>query len=110
MAVHAGEVVYDRHGVAAAAVNHAFRLLEAAAVKDALAGSRGVLAVTVSRWFYDEVVRHDPACEPASYRRVLVSVKETRDDAWICLPDDPYPPEPGAWLPRAPEVAVPQSI
>src|SRR6266702_5055152 len=49
MAVHAGEVVYDGHGVAAAAVNHAFRLLEARAVKDALGGSTGVLAVIVSR-------------------------------------------------------------
>jgi tetratricopeptide (TPR) repeat protein len=110
MAVHAGEVVFDRHGVAATAVNHAFRLLEAEAVKDALAGSQGVLAVIVSRWLYDEVVRHDPACGSASYRRVLVSVKETRDDAWICLPDNPYPPEPGAWLSRAPEVAVPRQL
>jgi len=69
-----------------------------------------VLAVIVSRWFYDEVVRHDPACGPTLYRRVLVSVKETRDDAWICLPDDPYPAEPGAWLPRAPEVTVPRQL
>ncbi len=110
MAVHAGEVVYDGHGVAAAAVNHAFRLLEARAVKDALGGSTGVLAVIVSRWLFEEVVRHDPACEPASYRRVRVSVKETGGSAWVCLPDDPYPPEAGAWLSPAPEVAVPRQL
>jgi tetratricopeptide (TPR) repeat protein len=106
MSVHAQEIVYDRHRAAAAAVNHAFRLLEAEAVKRALGGSRGVLAVIVSRWFFEEVVRHDPACGSVSYRQVQVSVKETQDSAWICLPDDPYPPQEGAWLRQAPEVAI----
>ena len=58
MALHAGEVHYDEHGVTAAAVNLAFRLLEASALKAALAGSPGVLAVIVSSWFFEEVVRH----------------------------------------------------
>ena len=40
MALHAGEVSYDEHGVTAASVNLAFRLLEAGALKAALAGSR----------------------------------------------------------------------
>ncbi len=110
MAVHAGEIVYDRHGVAGTAINHAFRLLEAVAVKDALGSSQGVLAVIVSRWFFDEVVRHDPACGPASYRQVQVSVKETEDSAWVCLPDNPYPPEAGAWLPPVPEAAAPRQL
>ena len=45
MALHAGEVNYDEHGVTGAAVNLAFRLLEASALKVALARSPGVLAV-----------------------------------------------------------------
>jgi hypothetical protein len=85
MALHAGEVRYDDHGVTAAAVNLAFRLVDAGALKDALAGSPGVLAVIVSSWFFDEVVRHGGAA--ARYRPVQVAVKETRTISWICLPD-----------------------
>ena len=40
MALHAGEVRYDEHGVTAAAVNLAFRLLEASGLKEALASRR----------------------------------------------------------------------
>ena len=42
---------------------------------------------------FEEVIRHTPASSPASYRRVPVEIKETRDSAWICLPDDPYLPD-----------------
>ncbi len=66
-----------------------------------------------SQWFFDEVIRHDPASGPALYRRVHVSVKETSATAWICRPDDPYPPSsrseppPGAVLPGIVTVAPP---
>jgi tetratricopeptide (TPR) repeat protein len=86
MALHAGEVHYDEHGVTAAAVNLAFRLLDAGALKAALASSPGVLAVIASSWFYEEVVRHSTADE-AAYRPVEVAVKETTTTGWICLPD-----------------------
>jgi tetratricopeptide (TPR) repeat protein len=110
LAVHAGEVCHDEHGVAGAAINFAFRLLEAQPLKHALGGSRGVLAVIASQWFFEEVIRHDPACAPASYRRVPVVVKETRDAGWICLPDDPYPPGEGAAPPPVPGAAVPRQL
>jgi tetratricopeptide (TPR) repeat protein len=86
MAVHAGEVYRDAHGVAGSAVNHAFRLAEAPALRSALAASPGVLAVIVSDWLFSEVVRHDPAAEPASYRKVQVAVKETAAVGWIRIP------------------------
>ena len=86
MALHAGEVHYDEHGVTAAAVNLAFRLLDAAALKAALAGSPGVLAVIASSWFFEEVVRHS-AADASAYRPVEVAVKETTTIGWICLPD-----------------------
>ena len=92
MAVHAGEIHYDAHGVVGTAINVTFRLLEAAPLKRALAGSSGVLAVIASRWFFEEVIRHTPDSGPASYRRVPIAVKETKDSAWICRPDDPYLP------------------
>ena len=85
MALHAGEVCYDEHGVTAAAVNLAFRLLDANALKAALAGSPGVLGIIASSWFFDEVVRHSGVA--AGYRPVDVAVKETRTTGWVCLPD-----------------------
>jgi len=110
LAVHAGEVCYDEHGVAGTAINFACRLLEAEALKRALGSSRGVLAVIASQWFFEEVIRHAPACTPASYRRVQVVVKETQDTGWICLPDDPYPPGEGAALPLAPRAVAPRQL
>ena len=85
MALHAGEVHYDQHGVTAVAVNLAFRLLDARPLKAALASSSGVLAVIVSSWFFEEVVRHSGAAP--GYRPVEVAVKETATTGWICLPD-----------------------
>lgn len=85
MALHAGEVRYDQHGVTGMAVNLAFRLLEAAPLKQALASSRGVLAVISSSWFYAEVTRQTPVA--GEYHCVDVAVKETTTLAWIYLPD-----------------------
>jgi hypothetical protein len=58
MSLHAGEINYDEHGVTATSINLAFRLIEAERLKAALDGSSGVLAIIVSSWFYEEVVRH----------------------------------------------------
>jgi tetratricopeptide (TPR) repeat protein len=92
VALHAGEVRYDDHGVTAVSINLAFRLLDASQLKSTLAGSLGVLAVIVSSWFFDEVVRHSGASLPDTYRQVRVKNKETNTNAWICLPDQPFSP------------------
>lgn len=92
MALHAGEISYDEHGTTAAAVNLAFRLLDADALKAALAATPGVLAVMASSWFFQEVVRHNPACDAAVYRRIRVAVKETTTIGWIHLPDHSHSP------------------
>ena len=111
MAVHAGEVSYDRHGVAGAAVNLAFRLVEAFPLKAALASSPGVLAVITSSWFFEEVIRHSPASDPASYRPVRVAVKETSTVGWICLPGQPGPPgQPADGLGSGAGAAVPRQL
>jgi tetratricopeptide (TPR) repeat protein len=65
-----------------------------------------VLAVISSAWFYEEVIRHTEACAPATWRRVEITVKETREDGWISLPDAPYPADPDAVLPPMPPTAV----
>ncbi|AUI58328.1 hypothetical protein BKN51_08910 [Amycolatopsis sp. BJA-103] len=92
MAVHAGEVLLDAYGATGVAINHTFRLLDASPLKDALAGSGGVLAVITSDWLFREVVWHSAADE-TRYRPKRVRVKETETVGWICLPDDPYPPD-----------------
>src|SRR6266568_8225098 len=104
MALHAGEVQYDEHGVTAAAVNLAFRLLDASALKAALASSPGVLAVIASSWFFEEVVRHSTA-DATAYRPVEVAVKETTTKGWICLPDH-LDPAGRAMLEHLPAVAA----
>lgn len=101
VALHAGEVDYDEHGVTAASITLAFRL-EADALKSASAGSPGVLALITSSWFYDEVVRHSAGSGPAHYRPVRVRVKETTT-GWLSLPDHPYPER---WDPPPAEPAV----
>jgi tetratricopeptide (TPR) repeat protein len=90
MALHAGEVNYDDHGATAAAINLAFRLLDAPPFKAALAESPGVLALIASSWFFDEVVRHCTAVDAAAYRPVRVTAKETTTVGWICMPDHPH--------------------
>ncbi len=89
VSLHAGEVYGDTHGVAGNAVNHAFRLVEAPALRSALETSPEALALIVSDWLFSEVVRHDPAAKPGSYRQVEVIVKETASVGWIRIPD-PY--------------------
>jgi tetratricopeptide (TPR) repeat protein len=93
MALHAGEVHYDDHGVTSSSLTHTFRLIEAQPLKAALAASPGVLAVITSDWFFDDVVRHTPSAAPATYRPIPVTEKETSTVGWIALPDHPYPPD-----------------
>src|SRR5262249_23987978 len=73
MALHAGEMTFDDHGVTGSSVNLAFRLIDAKPVKDALARSPGVLALITSSWFFEEVVRNSPDSRAARYRPVHVS-------------------------------------
>jgi hypothetical protein len=87
MALNAGEINYDEHGVTATAITVAFRLVNARALRLALAQSTSVLALIVSPWFFDEVVRNSTISDPAKYRPVRVTVKETRTRAWIHLPE-----------------------
>jgi hypothetical protein len=102
MALHAGEVNYDDHGVTAASINLAFRLLDSDPVKEALADSPGVLAVITSSWFFEEVVRHSVA-GAAGYRPVPVAVKETTTTGWVFLPD--HPDWPGSRIAIKPDAA-----
>ncbi|HEV8562028.1 MAG TPA: TIR domain-containing protein [Actinophytocola sp.] len=88
MAVHAGEVAFDSHGTTGVGINLAFRLLEAADLRRAMAESSGLLGIIVSDWYYHEVVCDGHGdTHPDAYQPVRVAVKETTANAWIYLPD-----------------------
>ncbi|HZB30750.1 MAG TPA: ATP-binding cassette domain-containing protein [Streptosporangiaceae bacterium] len=87
VALHAGEVHHDGHGVAGAALDLTFRLLDSPDLKSALAAGPGEVALIASNWFFDDVIRHTPECAPATYRQVTVAVKETKTTAWVSLPE-----------------------
>src|SRR5580700_2891970 len=69
MALDAGEVHQDAHGYAGISLNRAFRLVDAPASRATLRDSPGVIALIVSAWFYDEVVRHHAAAGPSHFRQ-----------------------------------------
>ncbi|GHH38085.1 hypothetical protein [Lentzea cavernae] len=85
LALHAGEVNYDQHGVTGSAINHTFRILDSDVVRSTLANSSAVLAIISSAWFFDEVVWHSELSLAKAYRQVDVSNKETKAQAWVRL-------------------------
>lgn len=95
MAVNAGEVVFDAQGATSTSITTTFRFLDLPALKAALRASPGVLALVVSPWIFDEVVRHSTVVDPSTFRRVDVEVKELSGAAWISLPDRPFDADPG---------------
>ncbi|MGH3239506.1 MAG: hypothetical protein ACRDNL_03945 [Spirillospora sp.] len=87
VAVHAGHVNRDAHGVAGQAVLHLFRLLEAAAFRKALAGGSADLGLIVSDRLYGDATARGGLINPDAYRPLRVSHKETRAKAWLWSPD-----------------------
>lgn len=93
MVLDVGEIAESEHGVTSPAIITAARLLDARPLKEALAGSKGVLVVGISSWLYKEVVLASAAADACAYRRIKVKVQETREHAWVARPDDPYTPK-----------------
>jgi hypothetical protein len=88
MALHAGYLHHDAHGVTGSAVNELFRLLQAPALKARLADDDNDFALIIS----DHL--HHAACgyrllNPGLFEPVTVEVKETRTQAWMWLPPGP---------------------
>ncbi|MBP2323007.1 tetratricopeptide (TPR) repeat protein [Kibdelosporangium banguiense] len=93
LAVHAGEVSMDDHGLSGTDLVVACRLLVAEQLRTSLRHSPVPLAAIVSDGIYDGIVRHCYGdIDPANYHPVPVSVKRTRLQAWIHLPGTETPP------------------
>ncbi len=71
------------HGVAGAAIDHTFRLVDAPPLKAALAGSLDACAFVVSDGFYSDVVYHHQDARPDIYRKVGCEVKGVQLSAWL---------------------------
>ncbi|TYB45276.1 effector-associated domain 2-containing protein [Actinomadura chibensis] len=95
VSVHTGDADFDGRGLVGTAVNHAFRILDAPAFKEALRESGAWFSVIVSERVFEDVVRRAAGrIVPDDYRRVDVSVKETAAPAWIRIPGVPGVPAP----------------
>lgn len=94
VALHAGEVTRDSHGLSGNAdVILACRLLDSAQLRTTLGNTGGPLAVIVSDTIYSGIVRHRyRGIDPAEYHPVSVTVKKTTANAWIHVPGDPTAP------------------
>jgi hypothetical protein len=86
VAVNAGEVTFDRHGVVGAAIDDTFRLADAEPLKTAFAKSTDVCAMIVSDWFYHDVVIHHADARPDGYQHIKCQVKQTPVSAWMRTP------------------------
>ena len=85
MAIHFGTAMPADNGYAGQGVVAVSRLVDSAAVKDALAAApQACLAVILSRQVFDDVVRQGHVTvQPTDYAKVSVRVKEFQDEAWV---------------------------
>lgn len=89
VALHAGDVHTDRHGVVGSDVNHTFRLADCAALRQALRQTRAWFAVIVSDALYQGTVLHRyDGLDPACFCSVRVRVKEADTVGWLTTPGD----------------------
>jgi hypothetical protein len=91
--VHAGEVAYDANGCFGEALDVAFRLLDAARVKQTLQTAGDPLILVVSEDIYRSVVRHgyDGIDRDAFQPMVRVQVGGSRHCGWVQLPGQAAP-------------------
>ncbi|XVQ13273.1 hypothetical protein ACQP1W_12245 [Spirillospora sp. CA-255316] len=90
MALHAGHVHFDEHGMAGHALVHLFRLLEAPGFKSVFGASAAELGLSVSGYLYDEVVRDGRGgIEPDAFVPLPVQHKETSAGSWVHMRPGP---------------------
>jgi hypothetical protein len=86
-AAHIGMVVHDGNGFVGTDVNLLFRMLDARALRRALAASDGELAMVVSSYvFHNLVCRYPSLISPDAFQEVRFQVKRTRARAWTYVP------------------------
>jgi class 3 adenylate cyclase len=92
--MHAGEVHYDANGCFGEALDVAFRLLDAARVKQTLRDTADPLILVISADIYSSIVRHgyEGINHETFHQLVRVQVAGKRYPGWIHLPGDAVRP------------------
>ncbi|MFD0855645.1 hypothetical protein ACFQ07_25615 [Actinomadura adrarensis] len=77
IALNAGSIESDAHGLVGHVVNHAARLVDAPAFKQELNRSSAPLGLVVSDRFFDEEIKENSGpVDPDDFRRIEIDVKE----------------------------------
>jgi hypothetical protein len=86
VAVNVGPVMTDSLGMSGEAIIRTARLVEAPALKVAMASTAASLGLIVSPFVYETAIRHsDEFIDLAEYAKVEVALKEFRSAAWMRL-------------------------
>lgn len=89
-AAHLGTVYRDKHDLVSDDVNLVFRMLNAGPLKADLERTGAGLALAISAYMYDTLVRPRPSLVGAgTLRHVRTTVKSTKVNAWIHVPGAP---------------------
>lgn len=95
VAMHAGEVVQDEHGVVGESVSTTLRLLDSTELRTALQLTDADLALIVSESLYQRVIAHGArGIDPSRFRRILVKTRGLTFPARIRSADPPPAPPP----------------
>ncbi|MET8848493.1 hypothetical protein [Amycolatopsis sp. NPDC004625] len=97
VAMHAGEVVRDQHGVFGDSLSTTLQLLHSAELRTALQLTDADLAMIVSEYLYESVIAHAArGIDPSRFRQILVKTNGLSFPARIRLADPPQasPPPP----------------
>jgi hypothetical protein len=86
VALHAGQLASDDNGLVGTTINHAARLLDAPAFKQAIEETTAPLGVLASDEFYHAVIEPGiGAVDPDEFRPIEIRLKETRTTGWLCI-------------------------
>ncbi|MBE1502744.1 hypothetical protein H4696_009844 [Amycolatopsis lexingtonensis] len=102
--VHHGELIKDDAGYSGEALNHAFRIIDNGAARQALRASSTSSVPVFSSDFYDKIIRPGyGSIDPAEFAPIRVENKETSTVVWIKRATQPLDQEfaPPPSLPKA---------
>jgi hypothetical protein len=87
VAINVGPVTGDAFGMEGDTINRTARLIEAPAIKGAMASTGASLGIIASTFVYETAIRDEELASVGEYRMVRVRVKEYNAFAWLRLID-----------------------
>jgi len=94
VAINVGPVTGDAFGMEGDTINRTARLIEASAIKGAMASTGASLGIIASTFVYETAIRDEELASVVEYKMVRVKVKEYNVFAWMRLIDMALPPAP----------------